>query len=76
VHHSIHEIRHQCTDVLGKIGERAFATVPIRAIREACRRFHDDENMKFRFSTGTALMEPAPVSSELSGRFVRRSGSM
>jgi hypothetical protein len=49
VHHSVHEIRHECTDVLRRIGATSFAAVPIRAIREACRRFHDDENMDFRF---------------------------
>jgi hypothetical protein len=49
VDHSIHEIRHQCTDLLRTVGEKAFAVVPIRAIREACRRFHDDESMDFRF---------------------------
>jgi hypothetical protein len=26
-----------------------FAYLRLRAIREACRRFHDDENMDFRF---------------------------
>jgi hypothetical protein len=49
VDHSIHEIRHQCTEALRRLGERAFAAVPIRAIREACRRFHDDANTQFRF---------------------------
>jgi hypothetical protein len=49
VHHPLHEIRHECTDVLRRLGAKSFAAVPIRAIREACRRFHDDENMDFRF---------------------------
>jgi hypothetical protein len=49
VDHSIHEIRRQCTETLQQLGETAFATVPIRAIREACRRFHDDDNIEFRF---------------------------
>jgi hypothetical protein len=46
---SIHQIRHECTNLLRQLGENAFAAVPIRAIREACRRFHDDANMEFRF---------------------------
>src|SRR4051794_20557658 len=45
VDHSIHEIRYGCTDVLRELGERAFAVTPIRAIREACRRYHDDGDM-------------------------------
>jgi len=49
VDHSIHEIRKECTDVLRQLSESAFAAVPIRAIREACRRFHDDSNLEFRF---------------------------
>lgn len=47
--YSVHEIRRECTDPLRRIGEKSFAAPPIRAIREACRRFHDDENMDFRF---------------------------
>jgi hypothetical protein len=34
---------------LQQLGETAFAAVPIRAIREACRRFHNDDNIEFRF---------------------------
>jgi hypothetical protein len=49
VDRSIHEIRRQCTETLRQLGETAFAAVPIRAIREACRRFHDDDNIEFRF---------------------------
>lgn len=48
VDHSIHEIRRECTEALRQLGEHAFAAVPIRAIREACRRFHDDSNLEFR----------------------------
>ena len=39
---SVHEIRKASTDALRQFDEQDFATVPIRAIREACRRFHDD----------------------------------
>ncbi len=46
---SIHQIRHECTNLLRQLGENAFAVAPLRAIREACRRFHDDANMEFRF---------------------------
>ena len=35
--------------MLRQLGENAFAVAPLRAIREACRRFHDDANMEFRF---------------------------
>jgi hypothetical protein len=49
VDYSIHEIRHQCTAALQQLSEGAFASVPLRTIREACRRFHDDANVEFRF---------------------------
>jgi hypothetical protein len=49
VHRSIHEIREQCTKTLQVLAPKAFAVVPVRAIREASRRFHDDENERFRF---------------------------
>lgn len=49
VDHSVHEVRHQCTETLQRLGENAFAAVPIRAIRAACRRFHDDQSEEFRF---------------------------
>lgn len=48
VDQSIHEIRKECTEALRQLGEKAFAVVPLRAIREACRRFHDDSNLEFR----------------------------
>ncbi len=48
VDHSIHEIRKECTEALRQLGERAFAAVSIRAIREAGRRYHDDSNLEFR----------------------------
>jgi hypothetical protein len=49
VDHSIHEIREQCTKTLQSMSPQAFAATPIRAIREACRRYHDDRNEQFRF---------------------------
>jgi len=49
VESSIHEIRAACTKTLQQLGEHDFAVVPVRAIREACRRFHDDSNLDFRF---------------------------
>ncbi len=48
VHRSIHEIREQCTKTLQALAPKAFAVLPVRAIREASRRFHDDENEPFR----------------------------
>lgn len=49
VERSIHEIRQECTKTLQALGASAFAVTPIRAIREAGRRFHDDQNEEFRF---------------------------
>jgi hypothetical protein len=49
VEHSIHEIREQCTKTLQALPAKAFAVPPIRAIREAGRRFHTDQNEEFRF---------------------------
>ncbi|MBB4199194.1 hypothetical protein CCR94_17560 [Rhodoblastus sphagnicola] len=49
VERSVHEIREQSTKALQELGPRAFAVSPIRAIRAAGRRFHDDENEEFRF---------------------------
>jgi hypothetical protein len=46
---SIHQIRAACTETLQQLGERDFGVVPVRAIREAYRRFHDDANLHFRF---------------------------
>ncbi|WP_375399026.1 DUF6650 family protein [uncultured Sphingomonas sp.] len=42
VNASLHEIRSASTEALRQFDEQDFAIVPIRAIREACRRFHDD----------------------------------
>jgi hypothetical protein len=49
VHRSIEEIREQCTKTLQALAPKAFAVLPVRAIREASRRFHDDEREAFRF---------------------------
>lgn len=46
---SIHEIRAECTKTLQALMPNVFAVTPIRAIREAGRRFHDDRNEEFRF---------------------------
>jgi hypothetical protein len=52
VEHSIHEIRAQCTKTLQALSPSAFAITPVRAIREAGRRFNDDQNEDFRFFDG------------------------
>ena len=52
VERSIHEIREQCTRTLQALPDAAFAATPIRNIREAGRRFHDDRNEDFRFFDG------------------------
>lgn len=44
---SLHDIRAASTEALRRFDETDFATVPIRAIREACRRFHDDAQVDF-----------------------------
>lgn len=49
VEHSIHEIREECTKTLQALTPGAFGALPIRTIREASRRFHDDQNEGFRF---------------------------
>jgi hypothetical protein len=49
VDRSVHEIREQCTKTLQQLSPNAFGVQPIRGIREAGRRFHDDRNERFRF---------------------------
>lgn len=44
---SLHDIRAASTEALRRFDENDFATVPIRAVREACRRFHDDAAVDF-----------------------------
>lgn len=44
---SVHQIREECTRTLQQLGTGAFAVVPVRAIREASRRFHDDRGERF-----------------------------
>ena len=46
--YSVHQIRDACTAALQQLGEHDFAILPVRAIREACRRYHDDANVEFR----------------------------
>lgn len=48
VERSIHEIREACTKALQALSASSFAAGPIRAIREAGRRFHNDQNEEFR----------------------------
>ena len=47
VERSIRQIREQCTRTLQQLGPDAFAVGPLRAIREAGRRFHDDAQEDF-----------------------------
>jgi hypothetical protein len=49
VERSIHEVRSECTETLQALGPKAFGVTPIRSIRAAGRRFHDDEKESFRF---------------------------
>jgi hypothetical protein len=46
---SIDQIRAECTKTLQQLGPKAFATPPIRAIRQAARGFQDDHAKTFRF---------------------------
>lgn len=45
---SIDGIQDECTRLLRQLGERDYAALPVRAIREACRRFYDDADGGFR----------------------------
>lgn len=47
VERSVHEIREECTRNLQRLGVNAFATIPIRTIREESRRYHDNCNEAF-----------------------------
>ena len=49
VERSLHEIREECTKTLQALPSAGFTVLPIRNIREAARRFHDDRNEDFRF---------------------------
>jgi hypothetical protein len=61
VEHSIHEVREQCTRALQALSPNAFASLPIRTIRAAGRRFHDDQHEEFRFFEGRQhLREGSP----------------
>ena len=52
VEHSIHQIREQSTKTLQQLSSKAFAVTPIRSIRAAGRRFHDDQNKALQFFDG------------------------
>jgi hypothetical protein len=52
VHHSIHEIRAECTRSLQLLGSKAFGTAPIRNIRAACRQFQTNEQEDFHLIAG------------------------
>lgn len=45
---SVGRIREECVKSLQSLGERDFATVPIRAIQQACRRFQDESHLQFK----------------------------
>ncbi|WP_133121825.1 DUF6650 family protein [Pleomorphomonas carboxyditropha] len=47
VEHSVQQIREECTKTLQSLPASAFAVAPVRAIREAGRRFHDDQLEEF-----------------------------
>jgi hypothetical protein len=48
VERSVHEIRRRCTEGLAALPDQSRATGPVRAIRAACRRFHDEPRADFR----------------------------
>lgn len=56
VGNSIHDIRRECTEALQTLPTRAFAVNPIRVIRAACRRFHDDQIQWPEFFDGRWLL--------------------
>jgi len=61
VERSIHDIREHCTKTLQSHSPKAFAVIPVRFIREACRRFHNDQHEEFRFFDGRRNHhEPSP----------------
>ena len=45
---SVHQIREECTKTLQELSADAFAVIPLRAIREAGRQFHDDQREHYR----------------------------
>lgn len=52
VERSIHEIREQCTKTLQALPSEAFTVTQIRFIREAARRFQNEQHEEFRFFDG------------------------
>lgn len=58
VDQSLHKLRQDCTEALRSLSEDAMAVSAIRAVREACRRFHDDAQLEFRlFYHGDGRLE-------------------
>ncbi|WP_085124493.1 DUF6650 family protein [Tistlia consotensis] len=47
VDRSILEIRFACSQTLQQLPEDDFAVTPLRMIRAACRRYHDDSSLDF-----------------------------
>lgn len=47
VERSIHQIREKCTEIIQTLSASSEAAIPIRAIREAGRAFHDEQNEDF-----------------------------
>jgi hypothetical protein len=52
VEYSIHKVREECTKTLQALPPKVFAVTPVRIIRGAGRRFHDDQIECFRSFDG------------------------
>lgn len=46
---SVRAIREECTKTLQALSPGVFAATPLRLVRAAARRFHDDQHEEFRF---------------------------
>jgi hypothetical protein len=46
---SVHAIREECTKTLQALPPDVFASIPLRLVRAAARRFQDDQHEEFRF---------------------------
>jgi len=46
--HSVHRIREECTTTLQSLPATSFPTTPLRVIRAAGRKFHDDHHEFYR----------------------------
>ena len=76
VEHSVHQIRQACTEALQQLAEGDFAGLPVRAIREACRRYHDDAGLDVpHMGAPRASMTPRLASSWRSARSAPRSAT-